>query len=226
MNFAGRRVLVLDNRDSFVFNLVDEFASRKATTRTLRSDMALETFEAQLADFAPHLVVLSPGPGRAENSGVMVEWLRTEPEVPVLGICLGHQALAIAAGGVVGRAPRPVHGQTSVIDVVSGEPVFDGLGAAFTAARYHSLVVTEVPKTLRVVAFTSEGDETLVMALRHRLFCRLGLQFHPESILTPSGRKLLWRFFDEAIAMGDTRRVAGPRNRRKTPASERGVKSL
>ena len=193
-----RRVLVLDNRDSFVFNLVDEFASRGATTRTLRSSIALAALEDELAAFAPHLVVLSPGPGRPEDAGVMVEWLETEPAVPVLGICLGHQALAVAAGGVVARAPRPVHGQASTIDVDADEPLFAGLDTGFAAARYHSLVVTEVPDTMRVIASTRDGGDTLVMALRHRRFHRLGLQFHPESILTPAGRKLLWRFFDEA----------------------------
>ena len=202
-----KRVLVLDNRDSFVFNLVDEFAAHGALTRTLRSDIAVAALESELADFAPHLVVLSPGPGRPKEAGVMVEWLRSEPKVPVLGICLGHQALAVAAGGVVARAPRPVHGHASVIDVDSDDPVFSGLGAGldggFTAARYHSLVVTVVPDSMRAIAWTRDGNDTLVMALRHRRFHRLGLQFHPESILTPLGRKLLWRFFDEATSNGD-----------------------
>lgn len=202
MSFAGGRVLVLDNRDSFVFNLVDEFASRGATAYTLRSDLVLAELQTKLDELDPHLVVLSPGPGRPEEAGVMVEWLRTEPEVPVLGICLGHQALAVAAGGVVSHAPRPVHGQTSVIDVSSEEPVFQGLGPTFLAARYHSLVVTKVPSSMKVVASTCDHGETLVMALRHRRLHWLGLQFHPESILSPSGPKLLRRFFDEVLSRG------------------------
>ena len=205
MSLARGRVLVLDNRDSFVFNLVDEFASRGAATRTLRSNLALAAFQRALIDFDPHLVVLSPGPGRPEDAGVMVEWLRSEPDVPVLGICLGHQALAVAAGGVVSRAPRPVHGRKSLIDMTPDEPLFEGLGSTLTAGRYHSLVVTEVPESMKVIASTRDRGETLVMALRHRHRCQLGLQFHPESILTPLGRKLLWRFFDEAYGYGDTR---------------------
>jgi anthranilate synthase/aminodeoxychorismate synthase-like glutamine amidotransferase len=198
MSDGGGRVLVLDNRDSFVFNLVDEFASRGAATFTLRSNLPLDALRSKLSEIDPHLVVLSPGPGRPEEAGVSVEWLRTEPAVPVLGVCLGHQALAVAAGGVVSRAPRPVHGQTSVIDVVPDEALFEGIGPTFTAARYHSLVVTEVPSSMKVVASTCDQGEGLVMALRHRSFPRVGVQFHPESILTPSGRTLLWRIFEEA----------------------------
>jgi anthranilate synthase/aminodeoxychorismate synthase-like glutamine amidotransferase len=135
----------------------------------------------------------------------MLEWLRTEPDVPVLGVCLGHQALAVAAGGVVSRAPRPVHGRKSMIDVSSDEALFAGLGPSFPAARYHSLVVTQVPDSMKVIATTTEEGRFLVMALRHRRYCRLGLQFHPESILTPWGRKLLWRYFDEACSYGEIR---------------------
>lgn len=196
-NLNGARLLVLDNRDSFVFNLVDEFRSRGVDVVTLRSNLTLDALHAALADLAPHLVVLSPGPGRPEDAGVMVEWLRTGPDVPVLGICLGHQALAVAAGGVVGRAPRPVHGRKSLIATAPDEPLFEGM-PTFTAARYHSLVVTEVPESMKVIAFTTDGDRTLVMGLRHRHLPQLGLQFHPESILTPQGRRILWRFLDEA----------------------------
>ena len=203
MSLGAGRVLVLDNRDSFVFNLVDEFASRGVSTLTLRSDLDVAALQDTVTDFDPHLVVLSPGPGRPEDAGVMVEWLGTEPDVPVLGICLGHQALAVAAGGVVSRAPRPVHGRKSVIDADPEEPLFEGYGGSFAAARYLSLVVTEVPESMRIVASTTDCGERLVMALRHRRRCRLGLQFHPESILTPRGGKLLWRFFEEAHAYGE-----------------------
>ena len=134
----------------------------------------------------------------------MVEWLRMSPPVPVLGICLGHQALALAAGGEVRRAPRPVHGQKDRVTFLEDEPVFKGLGGSFSAARYHSLVVSNVPKTMKVVATVEDCGETLVMALRHRTLCQLGLQFHPESILTPGGGMLLWRFLDEAKRYGET----------------------
>lgn len=192
------RVLVLDNRDSFVFNLVDEFHSKGAEVATVRSDLSLKSLQKRLDHWDPDLVVLSPGPGRPEQAGVMVEWLVTEPDVPVLGVCLGHQALAVAAGGRVGPAPRPVHGRKSSIRV-ENDPVFKGLAPHFMAARYHSLVVTEPPPSMGVIATLVEEDQELVMALRHRTMCRLGLQFHPESILTSQGRQIVWRFLDEAL---------------------------
>ena len=195
---AGGRVLVLDNRDSFVFNLVDEFRVKGCSVTTIRSNTTLNTLEKLIAQFSPHMVILSPGPGKPENAGVMVEWLQTVPDVPVLGVCLGHQALAVAAGGKIGPAPSPVHGQKSNIQINATDVLFNGIGDSFVAARYHSLVVTEAPSSMRVIATASEADENLIMALRHRKLCQLGLQFHPESILTPMGRTFLWRFFNEA----------------------------
>ncbi|HXV60345.1 MAG TPA: aminodeoxychorismate/anthranilate synthase component II [Vicinamibacteria bacterium] len=197
------RVLVLDNRDSFVFNLVDEFRSRGARVETLRTSLSLEELESHLVKMAPHLVVLSPGPGRPEDAGIMLRWLETDPTVPVLGICLGHQALAVAAGGTVDPAPAPVHGRSERIVVSADEPLFELLAPSFHAARYHSLVVSRVPDSMKVIATTADGN--LVMALRHRERCRVGLQFHPESILTPSGRQILWRFLDEALLEGGER---------------------
>lgn len=193
------RVLMLDNRDSFVFNLVEEFRSRGASVETVRSDLPLSALDTRLRALRPHLVVLSPGPGRPESGGVMVDWLRSRPSVPVLGVCLGHQAMAIAEGGEVGPAPRPVHGQKFEIDAAAGEPVLDGLGGSFMAARYHSLTVTRVPDSMRVVATALDGGVRLTMALRHRSLPWLGLQFHPESILTPHGPTILWRLLDEAL---------------------------
>ena len=195
-------VLVLDHRDSFVFNLVDELRATGAVVTTLRSDLSLDELEHKIDSVSPRLVVLSPGPGIPEDAGVMVEWLRTDPKIPVLGICLGHQALAVASGGSVGRAPRPVHGGRSEIRTCGDEPSFIGLGPSFVAARYHSLVVTKVPASMKVVATTEEGGADLVMGLRHRERPRLGLQFHPESILTPNGRGIVWRFYEEALTRG------------------------
>jgi anthranilate synthase/aminodeoxychorismate synthase-like glutamine amidotransferase len=192
------RVLVLDNRDSFVFNLVDEFRRQGAEVATVRSNMSLSDWEGSLARFSPDLVVLSPGPGRPEDVGVMVPWLRSEPEIPVLGVCLGHQALAVAAGGQVGRAPRPVHGRKSRIDVRQ-DPIFRGLPSPLMAARYHSLVVTEMPEQMELLATTRDEGEDLVMAMRHRRLCQVGLQFHPESILTPGGGSIVREFLQEAL---------------------------
>ena len=193
------RVLMIDNRDSFVFNLVDELARAGAQVITVRGNIEIRALEHRLASLDPDLVVLSPGPGRPEDAGVMVPWLQTEPEVPVLGVCLGHQALAVAAGGRVERAPRPVHGRTSVVDL-SADPLFDGMTAPVRVARYHSLVVTRVPESMKVVATTRDAGKELIMAIRHHRLCRVGLQFHPESILTPAGGQWVTRFLREALA--------------------------
>ena len=192
------RVLVLDNRDSFVFNLVDEFRRHDAEVSTVRSNMSLEDWQRCLAQFSPDLVVLSPGPGRPEDAGMMVPWLRTGPDLPILGVCLGHQALAVAAGGRVERAPRPVHGRKSLISVKE-DAIFRGLPLPLVAARYHSLVVTDVPEQMQVVATTRDEGQELVMAIRHRRLCQIGLQFHPESILTPGGGMIVREFLREAL---------------------------
>jgi len=197
------RVLFLDNRDSFVFNLVDEFMRLGASVLTVRSGMTLAQMDGHVAEFQPDLVVLSPGPGRPEDGGVMIDWLRTRPPVPVLGICLGHQAMAIAAGGRVERAPRPVHGRSSTI-ALGSDPLFEGLGPTLSAARYHSLVVTELPAEMTPIATLREEGHELVMALRHRTLPQVGVQFHPESILTPFGGRILSRYLDESLRRRST----------------------
>jgi anthranilate synthase/aminodeoxychorismate synthase-like glutamine amidotransferase len=195
------RVLLVDNRDSFVFNLADEFRCLGAEVRTIRSGVSVAQMAQGCESFAPDLVVLSPGPGRPEEAGVMVPWLRTRPRVPVLGICLGHQAIAVAAGGRVGRAPRPVHGRASAVHL-RADPIFAGLATPMMAARYHSLVVTAAPDELEIIATASEGGAELIMALRHRGLPQWGLQFHPESILTPQGSRIVARVLEEALSKG------------------------
>jgi anthranilate synthase component 2 len=193
------RVLVLDNRDSFVFNLVDEFRRGAAEVVTLRSNITLQKLNERLECFDPDLVVLSPGPGRPEEAGVMVPWLRSQPDYPVLGVCLGHQAIAVAAGGRVERAPSLVHGRASPIHL-RPDPLFDRIPSPLVAGRYHSLVVTEVPQEIDVIATADEDGRDLIMGIRHRRLRQVGLQFHPESILTPQGGQILWRFVREALA--------------------------
>jgi len=149
------RVLFLDNRDSFVFNLVDEFRRLGAEVRTIRGQISLAQMLEHCESFAPDLVVLSPGPGRPEEAGVMVPWLRGEPRVPVLGICLGHQAIAVAAAGCVGRAPRPVHGRASPVQL-GDDRIFAGIASPLMAARYHSLIVVEPPAEMETIAVTRE----------------------------------------------------------------------
>ncbi|MEM7305078.1 MAG: aminodeoxychorismate/anthranilate synthase component II [Planctomycetota bacterium] len=186
---SDRRVLVLDHRDSFVFMLADHFARVGAEVRTLRTSIELDVLERDLDDYRPDLVVLSPGPGHPGEAGVMLPFLKTRPAVAVLGVCLGHQALAVAEGGDVGRGEAPVHGKQSAVEH-DGDPLFDGVPAVFQAGRYHSLSVRAVPDAFRVVA-RARGAGAPVMAMRHRKLPQLGLQFHPESVLTPYGARLL-----------------------------------
>ena len=183
-------VLVVDHYDSFVYNLVQLVESLGRPTEVVRSDA--EPVDA-LVERRPEAVILSPGPGRPEEAGCFVDLLRALPgETPVLGVCLGHQALGAAFGGTIGRAPEPVHGKTSAIRH-DGTGLFDGVPDPFEAGRYHSLVIDQrdVPPDLEVVATTDGG---LVMAVRHRTLPRHGVQFHPESILTPEGPRIVENF--------------------------------
>ncbi len=194
------RILMIDNRDSFVFNLVDELRRTGSEVVVVRSGLSLDDLERHIARLNPELVVLSPGPGTPEASGVMVPWLRTMPKRPVLGICLGHQAMGAAFGGEVGRAPEPVHGRASVIEL-EDDPIFEALPRSIAVARYHSLVVTKVPSQMKVTAtLNTRSDGTLVMAMRHVELPYVGLQFHPESILTPLGTLIVRRIALEAKA--------------------------
>ena len=192
------RVLVLDHKDSFVFILAEQFLKLGAEVQTYRSDLPLASFQELVERVDPTLVVLSPGPGRPESAGVTVPWLLTRPRRPVLGICLGHQALAQAAGGVVDRAPRPVHGKPWPVELLE-DPLFEGLPSRMPVARYHSLVVTEVPDSFRVTARAQDSGVDLVMAMRHRSLPQVGLQFHPESFLSPLGGKLVENLLAEAV---------------------------
>ena len=192
------RVLVLDHRDSFVFLLVDHFARLGASVRTLRTELSLSQLREHLFQFAPDLVVLSPGPGHPRDAGVMLPFLESSPRFPVLGVCLGHQALACAAGGTVSQAARPVHGRSSVVVHDGGDAAFAGLPRRFCAARYHSLAVTEVPGAFEVIGRDAR-EPRLVMAMRHRKLPHIGLQFHPESVLTPYGGALLRNVLEQAI---------------------------
>ncbi len=188
-------ILVIDNYDSFTYNLVQFLLTKDADVRVLRND-ALTVDEA-LA-LAPDRIVISPGPGRPEDAGISCELIRRNETIPLLGVCLGHQALGQVFGGDVVRAPQLMHGKTSEIRH-DGTGVFAGLSNPFTATRYHSLVVdrASVPAELRINAETADG---LVMGLAHRTRPLAGVQFHPESILTPEGETLLAGFVTRGVA--------------------------
>jgi anthranilate synthase/aminodeoxychorismate synthase-like glutamine amidotransferase len=189
------RVLVIDSYDSFVYNLVQYIGELGAEPVVVRND-AMTVDEA--VALQPDLVLLSPGPGRPEDAGILCEAITTFADlgVPVLGVCLGHQAIGHVYGGQVVRAPELMHGKTSEVHHEGGG-VFAGLPTPFTATRYHSLVVDPdtVPECLEVTATTADG---MVMGVRHRNLDVEGVQFHPESILTALGHDLVRNFLARA----------------------------
>jgi len=185
-------ILLIDNYDSFTYNLAHLFGELGAEVTVRRND-AIDPDEAER--MAPSHLVISPGPGRPEDAGVSVELVRRFGGlVPTLGVCLGHQAIVAAFGGEIGQAHRLVHGKASPIEH-DGRGLFRGLPESFEAGRYHSLAATSVPETLEVSASCAEGE---VMAVRHRELLIDGVQFHPESVLTPVGPDLARNFLETA----------------------------
>jgi anthranilate synthase component 2 len=188
-------IVVLDNYDSFTWNLVQVLAREDGDVRVVRNDaMSVD----EVLALAPDRIVVSPGPGRPEDAGISMELIRRDLDVPLLGVCLGHQALGAVFGGSVVRAPVLMHGKTSEIRH-DGRGVFRGLGNPFTATRYHSLLVdrASVPACLEV---TAESEDGLVMGLAHRERPLAGVQFHPESILTTQGEALLLNFVRRGVS--------------------------
>jgi len=187
-------ILVIDNYDSFTYNLVQYLGELGADMRVMRNDAVTAD---EVAAAAPDRIVISPGPGRPEDAGVTMSVIRRMGEsTPILGVCLGHQAIGAAFGGAVVRAGVPMHGKTSTIEH-DGKGVFQGISGPFVASRYHSLVVAEqtLPAELEVTARTRE--DSTVMGLRHRRLPIYGVQFHPESILTGEGRTILRNFLED-----------------------------
>lgn len=187
-------ILLIDNYDSFVFNLARYVEELGLDTRVVRNDAI--TIE-QIADLKPQAIILSPGPCGPRESGVCLDVIsRLGPTVPILGVCLGHQAIAFALGGQVFPSKAPVHGQASLIDH-SGTGLFAGLPQPLQVGRYHSLVADEgsLPADLEVTARTVDG---VIMALQHRTWPLFAVQFHPESVLTIGGHRLLANFLNAA----------------------------
>jgi anthranilate synthase/aminodeoxychorismate synthase-like glutamine amidotransferase len=183
-------ILLVDNYDSFTYNLVHLFQELGADVVVRRND---EVTADEAERLAPSHLVISPGPGRPESSGATVEIVRRlAPTTPTLGVCLGHQAIVEAFGGEIGQAQRLVHGKASVV-AHDGRGIFTGLPQDFQAGRYHSLAATRVPDELEVSARTEDGE---VMGVRHRSLRVDGVQFHPESVLTPDGPRLCRNFLD------------------------------
>ncbi|HEV2732466.1 MAG TPA: aminodeoxychorismate/anthranilate synthase component II [Terriglobales bacterium] len=187
-------VFVLDNYDSFTYNLVQYLGELGAEVIVRRNDQVTVT---DVEAMKPERIVLSPGPCTPNEAGVSIELIRHfAGRVPVLGVCLGHQAIGAAFGGRISRAKHLMHGKTSQVQH-DGKTIFRELSSPMTATRYHSLIVEEenLPAELEVSAWTTEGDGTrVIMGLRHRKFQVEGVQFHPESVLTNHGKKLVGNF--------------------------------
>ncbi len=186
------RLVLIDNYDSFTYNLFQYLGELGAETRVVRND---EQTAAAVLDQHPDRIVISPGPGTPDQAGISLELVRLAAgRVPLLGVCLGHQSIGQAFGGRVVRAPKLMHGKTSSIHH-DGRTVFASLPTPFTATRYHSLVVERqgLPDCLEVSAWTEDG---VVMGLRHKQHPVEGVQFHPESILTDTGKRLLQNFLE------------------------------
>jgi anthranilate synthase component 2 len=184
---SGGHVLLIDNFDSFSFNLVDAFACLGATVDVYRNSLSAEAALGIATNRNSSLIVLSPGPGTPEEAGCCVELIRLAAgRVPLFGVCLGHQAMVHALGGSVGAAGSIVHGKKSRVRH-HGHPIFGGVPAEFDVGRYHSLVAHRMPVALEAIAETAG----LVMAVAHREFPMYGVQFHPESILTTCGQTIL-----------------------------------
>ncbi len=184
-------ILMIDNYDSFTYNLVQYFGELKADMRVYRNDVLTVD---QVAALKPKKIVISPGPGRPEDAGISVEIIkRLAGKIPILGVCLGHQGIGYAFGARIINAKKLMHGKTSKIEH-TGENIFKGLSHPFDATRYHSLVIDRktIPDCLKVTAWTTDDKE--IMGIMHKTLPVWGVQFHPESILTKEGKHILANF--------------------------------
>jgi anthranilate synthase/aminodeoxychorismate synthase-like glutamine amidotransferase len=190
-------VLVIDNYDSFTYNLVQYLGELGAGVEVMRNDAV--TLD-DVAASKPDRIVISPGPGRPEEAGITMDLIRRfGQQTPILGVCLGHQAIGAVFGGSVVRAQAPMHGKTSTIEH-DGRGVFLGISGPFVASRYHSLVVADEGLPLDLIVSARTREDRTIMGLRHRSWPVHGVQFHPESILTAEGRQILRNFLEDRLA--------------------------
>ena len=196
MEDKDRKVLFIDNFDSFTYNLVDDFCKRNCLAKVYRADTELEELRQLAAEFEPDLLVISPGPGTPDTAGVSLEAVGYfKDKLPILGVCLGHQVIVRYFGGKVGHAPKPMHGKPSRI-THNGKDIFAGIENPLQAGRYHSLCALELPDCLE----TTAEFAGVVMGVRHKELPIFGVQFHPESILTPAGGKIIENILSIAVA--------------------------
>ena len=182
------KVLFIDNFDSFTYNLVEEFQKRKCGVLVYRNDAGIGIIKKAVKKFRPNLIAISPGPSSPKNAGNSIGIIKNYfKKIPIFGVCLGHQCIIEAFGGKVGKAPETIHGKCSKV-LHDKKTIFRNLESPLHAGRYHSLAGLEIPESLEVSART---EDNIVMAIRHKKHFVEGVQFHPESILTPCGGKII-----------------------------------
>ena len=187
-------IVMIDNFDSFTYNLVDEFEKRSCKVLVYRNNISLENFQKIIKDFKPKLIVISPGPSSPKDAGISMDAIRSYcGKIPIFGVCLGHQCIIEAFNGIVARAPEVMHGKPSKV-IHDGKSIYRGIENPLQAGRYHSLCGIKIPKELIVSARTDKG---VVMGVRHKKYFVEGVQFHPESILTPSGGMIIENLLDK-----------------------------
>ncbi len=187
MEEVSRKVLFIDNFDSFTYNLVDDFCKRNCLAKVYRADIALEELRALSDEFGPDLLLISPGPGTPDTAGVTLSAIDYfKDKLPIFGVCLGFQSIVQYFGGKISHAPEPIHGKPSRV-THNQKGVFAGVENPLQAGRYHSLCAVELPDCLEQTA----RFEQIVMGVRHKELPIFGVQFHPESILTPAGGKII-----------------------------------
>ena len=199
----SRKVMFIDNFDSFTYNLVDDFCKRDCEAKVYRANTELDELKAVAEQFAPDLLVISPGPGTPDTAGVSlaaVDYFKDK--LPIFGVCLGHQVIVQHFGGRVGHAPEPVHGKPSRV-THNEKGIFAGVENPLQAGRYHSLIALDLPECLEKTA----DFEGLIMGVQHKELPIFGVQFHPESILTPAGGKIIENIL--AIAVAEKQRQTG-----------------
>lgn len=189
-------ILLIDNYDSFSYNLYQLIGQVNRDIEVYRNDKITAD---EIKDLNPEAIILSPGPGRPEDAGICVDTVKKfYDKIPILGVCLGHQAICVAFGGKISYASKLMHGKSSIAKL-NKDPIFKGLNDEITVGRYHSLslVETTLPKDLRIISKTTDGGE--IMAVKHEKYDIYGLQFHPESILTPDGITIIENFINKII---------------------------
>jgi anthranilate synthase/aminodeoxychorismate synthase-like glutamine amidotransferase len=203
MKDKTRQVLFIDNFDSFTYNLVDDFCKRDCVAKVYRADTSIENLKKVAADFEPDLLVISPGPGTPATAGVSLAAIGYfKDKLPIFGVCLGHQVIVEYFGGSVGHAPKPVHGKPSRV-THNGKDLFAGVENPLQAGRYHSLCALKLPECLESTA----EFEGINMGIKHKNLPIFGVQFHPESILTPAGGRIIENILTIAVEYREKRKA-------------------